>query len=97
LPRPLTAAADRELQRRLAAADEPGAWALLLMRRTGLRIGELRSLEYHCIRADEQHPLLKVPLGKLNSERLVPLAPDTVELIRRLQSVGARPRAWLVP
>src|SRR2546423_11693671 len=44
LPRPLTAAADRELQRRLAAADEPGAWALLLMRRTGLRIGELRSL-----------------------------------------------------
>jgi site-specific recombinase XerD len=97
LPRPLTAAADHELQRRLAVADEPGAWALLLMRRTGLRIGELRSLEYHCIRPDEQRPLLKVPLGKLNSERLVPLAPDTVELIRRLRSVGARPRAWLVP
>ena len=97
LPRPLTAAADRELQRRLAAADEPGTWALLLMRRTGLRIGELRNLEYHCIRPDEQRPLLKVPLGKLNNERLVPLAPEAVELIRRLQSVGARPRSWLVP
>jgi site-specific recombinase XerD len=97
LPRPLTAAADHELQRRLSAADEPGAWALLLMRRTGLRIGELRSLEYHCIRADEQRPLLKVPLGKLNNERLVPLDPDAVELIRRLQSVGARSRSWLVP
>jgi site-specific recombinase XerD len=97
LPRPLTAAADHELQRRLSAADEPGAWALLLMRRTGLRIGELRNLEYHCVRPDEQRPLLKVPLGKLNNERLVPLAPDTVELIRRLQSVGARSRAWLVP
>jgi site-specific recombinase XerD len=97
LPRPLTAAADHELQRRLAAADEPGTWALLLMRRTGLRIGELRNLEYHCIRPDEHRPLLKVPLGKLNNERLVPLAPDTVELIRRLQSVGSRPRSWLVP
>lgn len=97
LPRPLTAASDHELQRRLAAADEPGAWALLLMRRTGLRIGELRNLEYHCVRPDRQHPLLKVPLGKLNSERLVPLDPDTVEIIRRLQSVGTRPRSWLVP
>jgi site-specific recombinase XerD len=97
LPRPLTADADRELRRRLAAADEPGTWALLLMRYTGLRIGELRNLEYHCIRPDRQHPLLKVPLGKLNNERLVPLAPDAVELIRRLQSVGPRPRSWLVP
>jgi integrase len=67
------------------------------MRHTGLRIGELRNLEYHCIRADEQRPLLKVPLGKLNNERLVPLSPDAVELIRRLQSVGARSRSWLVP
>jgi site-specific recombinase XerD len=97
LPRPLTVAADHELQRRLTAADEPGAWALLLMRRTGLRIGELRNLEYYCIRPDEQRPLLKVPLGKLNNERLVPLAPDCVDLIRRLQSVGKRPRSWLVP
>jgi len=97
LPRPLTSAADRELQRRLANAQEPGAWALLLMRRTGLRIGELRNLEYHCLRADERRPLLKVPLGKLNNERLVPLDADAVELIRRLQSIAPRSRAWLVP
>ena len=97
LPRPLTAQADRELQHRLANASEPGAWALLLMRRTGLRIGELRNLEYHCIRADHQHSLLKVPLGKLNNERLVPLDAISVGLIRRLQSTGLRPRAWLVP
>jgi site-specific recombinase XerD len=97
LPRPLTAEADRELQRRLNRANEPGAWALLLMRRTGLRIGELRNLEYHCIRSDEQRPLLKVPLGKLNSERLVPLDADAVVLIRRLQSIGPRSRSWLVP
>jgi site-specific recombinase XerD len=97
LPRPLTAHADRELQHRLANANEPGAWALLLMRRTGLRIGELRNLEYHCIRADQRRPLLKVPLGKLNNERLVPLDAVSVELIRRLQSTGLRSRSWLVP
>ena len=97
LPRPLTAETDRELQRRLGGAPEPGAWALLLMRRTGLRIGELRNLEYHCIRPDERRPLLKVPLGKLNNERLVPLDADAVALIRRLQSRGRRPRPWLVP
>jgi site-specific recombinase XerD len=97
LPRPLTAEADRELQYRLANAKEPGAWALLLMRRTGLRIGELRHLEYHCLRADRRHSLLKVPLGKLNNERLVPLDASSVELIRRLQSTGPRSRSWLVP
>jgi site-specific recombinase XerD len=97
LPRPLTAEADRELQRRLANANEPAAWALLLMRRTGLRIGELRNLEYHCIRADERRPLLKVPLGKLNNERLVPLDASSVELVRRLQSIAPRSRSWLVP
>jgi site-specific recombinase XerD len=97
LPRPLSAEADRELQRRLAASHDPAAWALLLMRRTGLRIGELRNLEYHCIRADERHTLLKVPLGKLNNERLVPIDATSVELVRRLQSTEPRPRSWLVP
>ena len=97
LPRPLTVEADRELQRRLRDSKKPGAWGLLLMRRTGLRIGELRGLEYHCIRYDGHRPLLKVPLGKLHNERLVPLDDDSVELIRRLQSVEPRPRPWLLP
>lgn len=97
LPRPLTAEADRELQRRLVDANEPGAWGLLLMRRTGLRIGELRSLAFHCIRADHQRSLLKVPLGKLNNERLIPLDASAVALIHQLQRAAPRPRAWLVP
>jgi site-specific recombinase XerD len=97
LPRPLNAEADRELQRRLAASQDPTAWALLLMRRTGLRIGELRNLEYHCIRIDKRRSLLKVPLGKLNNERLVPLDVTALELVHRLQATGPRPRAWLVP
>lgn len=97
LPRPLTTDADRELQRRLAASNDPCAWALLLMRRTGVRIGELRGLEYHCLRPDEHHPLLKVPLGKLNTERLVPIDATSVELIRRLQAIAPCSRPWLIP
>jgi integrase len=60
LPRPLSAEADRELQRRLAASQDPTAWALLLMRRTGLRTGELRNLERRhdpCARCTEQAAL----------------------------------------
>lgn len=97
LPRPLSAEVDRELQSRLAASPDPIASAVLLMRRTGLRIGELRNLEYDCVRAEERRPLLKVPLGKLNNERLVPLDGTALELVRRLQSTEPRPRAWLVP
>ena len=97
LPRPLTPAADHELQQRLAASAEPWHLALLLMRHTGLRSGELRGLEYHCVRADAQHPLLKVPLGKLLTERLVPLDPTALTLVARLQALPSRPRPWLVP
>lgn len=97
LPRPLTREADRELQRRLAASDDPAAIGLLLMRRTGLRIGELQGLEVHCLRPDERQPLLKVPLGKLNNERLVPIDENTVELIRRLQAMPPRRRSCLLP
>jgi site-specific recombinase XerD len=98
LPRPLTRDADRELQRRLAASLDPWAWALLLMRRTGIRIGELRDLEYACVRADDPKrcPLLKVPLGKLQTERLVPIDASCVDIVRRLQALPPRPRYWLV-
>ena len=66
------------------------------MRRTGLRSGELRTLEYDCVRPDAHHPLLKVPLGKLGTERLVPLDETSVALIQRLQALAPHPRPWLV-
>jgi len=97
LPRPLTPAADQELQHRLGASPAPWHRALLLMRRTGLRSSELRALEYECVRPDAHHPLLKVPLGKLLTERLVPLDEASVTLIRWLQALAPRPRPWLVP
>jgi site-specific recombinase XerD len=97
LPRPLPPEVDRELQRRLAASPDPLWRGLLLMRHTGLRIGELAALEYDCVRVDPQgQRLLKVPLGKLNNERLVPLPDQAVCLIGRLQEPRPLPHTFLL-
>jgi site-specific recombinase XerD len=86
LPRPLPPAADKILQERLANSDNIYAQALLLMRKTGLRIGELSSLEFNCVRYDHLgNHFLNVPLGKLNSERLVPLDDTAAALIDQLR------------
>ncbi len=86
LPRPLSPAQDATLQQRLEASPDRFHQALLLMRLTGLRIGELASLPCDCIRLDlEGHEFLKVPLGKLNNERLVPIDDRVVAIVRSLQ------------
>lgn len=85
LPRPLEPATDEILRERLAAADDQYQLGLLVMRNTGMRIGELASVEFNCLRNDPSgNRFLKVPLGKLNSERLVPIDQTTYELVRRL-------------
>ena len=97
LPRPLPPDVDRELQARLARSLSPLWKGLLLMRHTGLRIGELRTLEYDCIRKDpDGNSFLKVPLGKLNSERLVPIGPATCAIIHDLQQSGILKRIYLL-
>ncbi len=52
-----------------------------LLRATGMRVGELLDLELDCIVDFESRGTwLRVPLGKLGSERMVPLDPETIEL-----------------
>jgi len=59
--------------------------ALLLLRETGLRIGELCDLELDCVHEiPGQGAWMKVPLGKLLTERMVPIDEETVELIDRI-------------
>jgi site-specific recombinase XerD len=98
LPRPIRPEADRELRARLAASSCRYQQGLLLMRNTGLRIGELITLEYDCLRTDLQgNSFLKVPLGKLNNERLVPLDAPTVRLVESIHAIGDYPtRPWLL-
>ncbi|HEY5842690.1 MAG TPA: tyrosine-type recombinase/integrase [Mycobacterium sp.] len=86
LPRYLTPDLDRRLTQALHAWPERlPADALLLQRATGLRIGELVDLELDSVHEiPGQGAWLKVPLGKLNTERMVPLDEETVALIDRI-------------
>jgi len=59
--------------------------ALLLLRATGMRIGELTVLELDCVHeVPGSGAWLKIPLGKLLTERMVPIDDETVELIDRI-------------
>jgi integrase len=89
LPRYLPVDADRRLTEALRASDhELAAAALLLQRACGLRIGELLDLELDCVHEVPGHGTwLKVPLGKLDTERMIPLDEETVELIDRITEI----------
>ncbi len=98
LPRPLPADSDRELQQKLKDDESKVSLGLYVMRRTGLRIGELRRLERDCVRVDHNGShFLKVPLGKMNNERLVPLDPTTLSAIVDLQGQAKDQQSqWLI-
>jgi len=86
LPRPFPVEADRVMQRRFLEVDSLCGQALFLMRRTGIRIGELVRLEPSCLqRASAHDTFVKVPLGKLDNERLVPLDPEARQILESLQ------------
>ncbi|HLZ36812.1 MAG TPA: tyrosine-type recombinase/integrase [Mycobacteriales bacterium] len=94
LPRYLPVDADRRLSDALAAsANRLAADALLLQRGCGLRIGELLDLELDCVHeVPGQGSWLKVPLGKLDTERMVPLDEETLLLVDRIASTRSAGR-----
>lgn len=94
LPRYLPVDADRRLADTLEASDyRLAADALLLARAVGLRIGELLDLELDCVHEIVGHgSWLKVPLGKLDTERMVPLDDETVALVDRITTTRSTGR-----
>ena len=86
LPRYLPPDQERALLR--ALEDSPNrlrADALLLLRATGMRIGELTMLELDCMHeVPGSGAWLKIPLGKLLTERMVPIDEETVEIVDRI-------------
>jgi site-specific recombinase XerD len=97
LPRPVPPDVDAVLQRRLKSSRCTYQLGLLLMRSTGLRVGELAKLPFNCVHTDHAgNTLLKVPLGKLATERLVPLDPKTMKLVSKLRREGPRRRTLLI-
>jgi integrase len=83
LPRALAPGTDAALM--AAVADLPDLFArvaLIVLRGTGLRMGELLDLELDCV--VDYGPTghwLRVPLGKLNSERSIPLDEATLGVL----------------
>jgi integrase len=99
LPRYLPVDADRRLGEALARSEfRLAADALLLARACGLRIGELLDLELDCVHeVPGNGAWLKVPLGKLDTERMVPLDEETVTLIDRICATRSEGRALAHP
>lgn len=87
LPRPFSSEVDAQLKKTFLDGQDIFFDGLLLMRFTGIRIGELIMLEFDCLKTDwKKNYYLKVPLGKLKTERMVPLAKTSIELIHKIQA-----------
>lgn len=86
LPRPLTAEQDQLLEQEFLRRNDLGGNVFLLLRRTGLRIGECADLSFDCLRSTGPDQwALHVPLGKLKTERMVPGEAFVAELVQRLR------------
>jgi integrase len=85
-PRPLTPEQDQLLQREFLRRNDLGGNVFLLIRHTGMRIGECADLSYDCLRSTGPDQwAIHVPLGKLKTERMVPVDSFVCELVQRLR------------
>ena len=88
LPRPLTPEQDQRIQEELQRRNDLPSNALLLLRHTGMRIGECVDLSLDCLRPlGPDQWVLHVPLGKLGTERWVPVDSVVCQIVHRLRSL----------
>lgn len=87
-PRPLTPEQDQLVQTELSNRNDLASTVLLLQRHTGMRIGECADLASDCLHsiAPDQW-ILHVPLGKLNTERWIPVDAFVRDVIQRLRAL----------
>jgi len=88
LPRPLSSPDDQLLQQEWRRTGDLPAYAFLLIRATGIRIGECIDLALDCLRPlGPDQWALHVPLGKLHTERLVPVDDEVRQMVARILSL----------
>jgi site-specific recombinase XerD len=91
LPRPLSPEDDLRICAQLRKRGTVECIALLLMRATGMRIGECLNLAVDCLHEmGNNHWGIRVPLGKLHTERLVPLDEEGRNLVEALVELRKR-------
>lgn len=80
VPRALSPDADRDLMAAVDELDDVAArCAIKILRGTGIRSGELLDLELDCLANYHGHGTwLRVPVGKLNTERTLPVDEPTL-------------------
>ncbi len=94
LPRPLSPEDDGKLMEHLRHQKTRLCYALRLLRGTGMRIGECLNLAVDSLReVGPGYWAIRVPLGKLHTERWVPIDQETREVYRCLQSLRGQPAA----
>jgi len=87
-PRPLLPEQDQLIQKELQSRDDFFSNLLMLQRHTGMRIGECVDLALDCL-----FPLgpdrwaIHVPLGKLKTERWVPVDSTVYQIVERLRGL----------
>lgn len=90
LPRALSPEDDQQLQQELSRTNDLLSNALLLTRATGIRIGECIHLALDCLRSLGPNQWgLHVPLGKLHTERLVPVDEPVHQIVTRILTLRA--------
>ena len=88
LPRPLTPEQDQLIQQELLRRNDFVSNVLLLLRHTGMRIGECVDLSFECLRPlGPEQWAIHVPLGKLKTERWVPVDSMVCQLVERIRSL----------
>jgi site-specific recombinase XerD len=94
LPKPLSVEDDIRLQEQLRKRDDLCANALLLMRATGIRIGESRVLRTDALRhLGGPDWALHVPVGKLHNERWVPVDSHGCDIFARILQLRIPPHS----
>ncbi len=95
MPRALAPEDDTALMAAVAHLEDPFVrTGLLLLRATGMRVGELLDLELDCLIDFAGHGTwIRVPLGKLGTERTVPLEQPTLESLDAWMAARGRQRA----
>jgi integrase len=95
MPRALPPEADTALMAAVGQLRDPFArTGLVLLRETGMRVGELLDLELDCLIDFADHGTwLRVPLGKLGTERTVPIEAPTLEMLDDWISARGHQRA----
>ena len=95
LPRALAPADDTALMAAVGRLDDPFVrTGLVLLRATGMRVGELLDLELDCLVDFADHGTwIRVPVGKLGTERTVPLEQPTLDCLDTWMTTRGRQRA----